>query len=252
MGGFFNFKEANMKFVELLQLIRDEAKSEEFLRNTGILKTFTNCPRCNGTDPRLARGDRWKCYKCKTEWTRRKDSLLSLVRISYSEFLLCIKFFELELTIQACSDELGLNYKTIELLYRLFRKSLSEEIANNSDSKLLKGENNFIYLSITNNKVCLSKNKGVLNPQVFIKLTRSRIPNSAASYTLKFQKDFPFKKQNTILSEFDRFWRFAKERLLRFRGVKDIYFYQYLKEIEFRYNNREKDLFSEIIKKIGA
>lgn len=252
MGGFFNFKEANMKFVELLQLIRDETKSEEYLRSNGILKTFTNCPRCNGTDPRLARGDRWKCYKCKTEWTRRKDSLLSLVRISYSEFLLCVKFFELEITNQVCSDELGLNYKTVELLYRYFRKSLTEEIVSNSDSMQLKGENNFIYLNIANNKVQLSKNKEVLAPQVFIKLTRSRIPNGAASYTLKFKKDFPVKKQNNVLSEFDRFWRFAKERLLRFRGVKDIYFYQYLKEIEFRYNNREKDLFSEIIKKIST
>ncbi len=240
-----------MKFVELLQLIRDETKSEEYLRSNGILKTFTSCPRCNGTDPRLARGDRWKCTKCKTEWTRRKDSLLSLVRISYSEFLLCVKFFELEITNQVCSDELGLNYKTVELLYRYFRKSLTEEIVSNSDSTQLKGENNFIYLNIANNKVQLSKNKEVLAPQVFIKLTRSRIPNSAASYTLKFKKDFPVKKQNNVLSEFDRFWRFAKERLLRFRGVKDIYFYQYLKEIEFRYNNREKDLFSEIIKKIG-
>lgn len=241
-----------MKFVELLQLIRDETKSEEYLRSNGILKTFTNCPRCNGTDPRLARGDRWKCYKCKTEWTRRKDSLLSLVRISYSEFLLCVKFFELEITNQVCSDELGLNYKTVELLYRYFRKSLTEEIVSNSDSMQLKGENNFIYLNIANNKVQLSKNKEVLAPQVFIKLTRSRIPNGAASYTLKFKKDFPVKKQNNVLSEFDRFWRFAKERLLRFRGVKDIYFYQYLKEIEFRYNNREKDLFSEIIKKIST
>lgn len=242
-----------MKFVELLQLIQNENKSEEYLRNNGILKTFTNCPRCNGTDPRLARGDRWKCYKCKTEWTRRKDSLLSLVRINYSEFLLCVKFFELELTNQVCSDELALNYKTVELLYRCFRKSLTGDIGSDSDSTpaQLKGGNNFVYLSIANNKVQLSKNKEVLAPQVFIKLTRSRIPNSAASYTLKFKKNFPIKNQNNVLSEFDRFWRFAKERLLRFRGVKDIYFYQYLKEIEFRYNNRDKDLFREIINEIS-
>src|ERR1035437_8479885 len=110
-----------MKLSELLPITQDEKKSEDYLRRVGILKTFSNCPRCNGTSLGMIRADRWKCYKCKTEWTRRKDSILSFVRIKYSEFLFCIKFFEMELTNQICCLELGLNYKTVEMVYRYFR-----------------------------------------------------------------------------------------------------------------------------------
>jgi transposase len=242
-----------MKLSELLLIIQDEKKSEDYLRSVGILKTFSNCPRCNGTSLGMIRGDRWKCYKCKTEWTRRKDSILSLVRIKYSEFLLCLKFFELELTNQVCCAELGLNYKTIELVYRYFRVTFTEDQGTNSvsPSEEMKGDDIIIYVNFINNKVELSKDKSILGPNVFIKIKRSRIPNSAAAYTLKFKKNFPVKKRNKVLSEFDRFWRFAKERLLRYRGVREMYFYQFLKEIEFRYNNNSKDLFQELGNKIA-
>lgn len=196
-----------MKLSELLTMIQDEKKSEDYLRNVGILKTFSNCPRCGSTSLAMIRGNRWVCNSCKSEWTRRKDSLLSLVRVKYSEFLLCLKFFEMELTNQTCSSELDLNYKTVEILYRNFRKTFIEDenIIRNSIAKELKGDNIFIYVNIKDNKVKLSKNKNILSPKVFIKIKRSRIPNSAASYSLKFQKNFPIKKQNNILSEYDRF-----------------------------------------------
>ena len=35
------------------------------------------------------------------------------------------------------------------------------------------------------------------------------------------------------------FWSYAKERLLKFHGVSRENFVYYLKELEFRYNNRE-------------
>jgi transposase len=242
-----------MKLSELLPIIQDEKKSEDYLRGVGILKTFSNCPRCNGTSLGMIRGDRWKCYKCKTEWTRRKDSILSLFRIKYSEFLLCLKFFEMELTNQICCLELGLNYKTVEMVYRYFRTTFTEDLEINSVSPTIeiKGEEILIYVNFVNNKVELSKDRNMLAPNVFIKIKRSRIPNSAAAYTLKFKKNYPVKKRNKVISEFDRFWRFAKERLLRYRGVREMYFYQFLKEIEVRYNNRGKDLFQEISDRIA-
>src|ERR1035437_6093781 len=113
-----------MKLSELLPITQDEKKSEDYLRRVGILKTFSNCPRCNGTSLGMIRADRWKCYKCKAEWTRRKDSILSLVRIKYSKFLICLKLFEVELTAEEVSSQLNINYKTVKELYRLFRTAM--------------------------------------------------------------------------------------------------------------------------------
>lgn len=45
------------------------------------------------------------------------------------------------------------------------------------------------------------------------------------------------------------FFIYAKEKLTKFYGVKEEYSYLYLKELEFRFNNRDKDL-SQIVWKI--
>jgi len=39
------------------------------------------------------------------------------------------------------------------------------------------------------------------------------------------------------------FWSFAKERLLKYHGVSKSNFLLYLKELEFRYNNRHENLY---------
>ncbi len=49
-----------------------------------------------------------------------------------------------------------------------------------------------------------------------------------------------------------RFWRFAKTRLTRYRGVAPERFPLYLKELEFRYNRRGEDIFEEIARLLCA
>jgi transposase len=39
------------------------------------------------------------------------------------------------------------------------------------------------------------------------------------------------------------FWSYAKQRLIKFHGVSKEKFPLYLKEMEFRYNNRDHDMF---------
>ncbi|HDZ62861.1 MAG TPA: DDE transposase, partial [Nitrospirae bacterium] len=40
------------------------------------------------------------------------------------------------------------------------------------------------------------------------------------------------------------FWSYAKERIMKFHGVSKEKFPLYLKEMEFRYNNRNNDIFT--------
>lgn len=46
------------------------------------------------------------------------------------------------------------------------------------------------------------------------------------------------------------FWSYAKHWLYQYRGVPKQYFHLYLKEIEFRFNNRDEDLFHLIAEAI--
>jgi transposase len=46
------------------------------------------------------------------------------------------------------------------------------------------------------------------------------------------------------------FWGYAKERIIKFHGVSKEKFPLYLKEMEFRYNNRKKDIFTLLVKNL--
>jgi transposase len=46
----------------------------------------------------------------------------------------------------------------------------------------------------------------------------------------------------------ERFWGFARQRLLKFNGVPNRTFYLHLKESEWRFNLRGTDLYSELLK----
>ena len=50
--------------------------------------------------------------------------------------------------------------------------------------------------------------------------------------------------------EIEKFWRLFKVRLNRFRGIHKHKFYYHLKECEFRYNNRNKNLYVCMLKLI--
>ncbi|MBE0539617.1 MAG: hypothetical protein IH620_07880 [Ignavibacterium sp.] len=245
-----------MKMIDLLEIIQDEKRSEDFLRGRGVLKTFTHCYKCNSTKVGMTRSDRWKCYSCEAEWTRRKDSILSLVRMKYSEFLLCMKFFELELTAEQCSGQLIINYKTANLLFTEFRKCLANIDAArlNIFAKTMKGNVGNISLKLVNNKVQIELiTLSIQEPSAKVSVTRSRTGKSASSYQFDFIKIR--KKLNQIgdknFSSLGIFWRFAKPRLINFKGTELRTLILYLKEIEFRFNNSGVDIYDRLANEIS-
>jgi len=49
----------------------------------------------------------------------------------------------------------------------------------------------------------------------------------------------------------ESFWSFAKRRLQKFNGVGREYFNLHLKESEFRFNNRDKDIYKLLLKNLN-
>ena len=244
-----------MKLSELLPIIQDEKRSEDYLRSVGILKTFSNCSRCNGTSLGMIRGDRWKCYKCKTEWTRRKNSILSLVRIKYSEFLLCLKLFELEITAEETANQLKLNYKTVLLLFRYFREIISGNniLSVSINKKILVAKSEKIGIYYEGGQFHFDFENSYSRNIASIELDRSRVTNSAAIFETSIiilstmNTKHLFKQPPT----FQTFLRFVKERLFKFRGTNQKYLFQYLKEIEFRFYNTKEDIYNLLVSLIS-
>ena len=52
------------------------------------------------------------------------------------------------------------------------------------------------------------------------------------------------------INSIEGFWSYAKERLAKFHGVSPERFYFYIKELEFRFNNRNCSIFNKIIEVI--
>lgn len=66
-------------------------------------------------------------------------------------------------------------------------------------------------------------------------------------YRLDHEKD-EFVSGKSHINGIEGFWGFAKTRLAKFRGFNKKQFYLHLKETEFRYNYRDKDIYKLLLK----
>jgi transposase len=64
------------------------------------------------------------------------------------------------------------------------------------------------------------------------------------------QIDHPkrFVQGKVYINTLEGFWAFAKERLIKFPGVSRAHFPLSLKEMEFRYDHRDKNIFEILAK----
>ena len=65
---------------------------------------------------------------------------------------------------------------------------------------------------------------------------------------LKVDHQKRFSSGKVYINGLEGFWSWAKERLIKHHGVSKAYFPLYLKELEFRYNNRNNDIFDPVAK----
>lgn len=64
---------------------------------------------------------------------------------------------------------------------------------------------------------------------------------------LNIDHRYKFKQGKVYINGIEGFWAFAKERLIKHHGISKEKFLYYIKEMEWRYNNREKDLFEVLV-----
>ncbi len=98
-----------------------------------------------------------------------------------------------------------------------------------------------------------------------IPIIKGKVPTDSVIYTDGFKTydglvNFGFKKHHRIkhgenefakghnhINGIENFWAIAKTRLSKFRGISKATFYLHLKECEFRFNNRDQDIYKLIL-----
>ncbi len=57
-----------------------------------------------------------------------------------------------------------------------------------------------------------------------------------------------FARGRSHINGIESFWSYAKRRLMKFHGIAESTFYLHLKECEFRFNNRDEDIYLLLLK----
>jgi transposase len=244
-----------MNLVELLQIASSEEKAEEFLREKGILKTFDSCPFCHAKNIGKIRRNFYKCYKCKKEWSVRKNSILEDLKIPFSKFILAVKLFILEVSAHKAHKELDLAYNTTFKIYTKLRQCIYKFVSK--DDQILSGEvemdesyfggkrkggrgrgakNKIPVFGIIerNGKVKVEIVKDV-SAETLLRETIKKVKRGSLIYTDKFKsydglvmygfkheridKSVKFANGKVYINGIEGFWSYAKERLLKFHGV---------------------------------
>jgi len=220
---------------------------------------------------RLADG-RLKCRDCGRFYSLRK----------LRRDLEVLRYFSLELSANRVAKELGLNYRTVQDRYMSFRERIARYSVENF--RKLSGEleidetyfggkrkgprgrgarNKVVVFGILerNGKVYTTTVPDVTAPTLMAEI-EAKTEKGSVYYTdcfksykslkqygkhCKINKEKAFAKGRNHVNGLEGFWSFAKERFHKYHGIKKQNYPLYLKEMEFRFNNRNTNIFNKLI-----
>jgi len=270
----------SMNLIELGQITADERKSFQYLCNKF---RDLSCPNCGQQVYYFMSRQRLRCKVCGNDFNPLKSTKFSEIKISASRWLILIKLFELSVSARKASVEMNMSYKTTLKAFDLMRKAIAEELSKCDE--ILKGEieldesyfggkrkgkrgrgaaGKAIVFGILERggKVSVKIVKNV-TAETLMKETVKKVRRGSIVYTdklkgydslmfsgykhLNIDHRYKFKEGKVFINGVEGFWSFSKERLIKYHGISRHKFILYLKEMEWRYNNRNEDLFEMLV-----
>ena len=271
------------KLLKLSKIFSDEQASFSYLLRSLRKRQYLLCPNCEHDDFYLLSRYRLKCKKCRREFRPLANTKFSLLNIKFSNWLMLIKLFELGFVARQACQEVAISYKTTLKAYRILRgviidvlschdpllKSaikMIEEDSNGVDGKKHtrnNGDSTVIYGLIEMNKNVKVDVITDIDIDMLMNDELKKVKKGSIIYTDKckgydcliccgvpceFDSHFQgFVDQKVYVDTVDGFWQYAKDRLNRHKGVTQKKFIYYLKEMEWRYNHKNQNLFDLII-----
>lgn len=246
------------------------------------------CPKCgtvNVKGPNVGNKDtRYYCNVCHNRFSIFTGTYLKNCKLKPSKLILAVKLFTMRLSARATSKELSLNYKTVLSLYDKIRKAISDH--DRSQESLFgeveldetyiggrrkgkrgrgaKGKTPVFGMLERNGKVFVEVVPDV-SSNTLRQIIKEQVDKDARVYTDKFRsyncliingydhikidKEKKFANGKSHINSIESFWAYAKERLIKYHGIAPRKLYLYMKELEFRFNNRKNDSLEETILK---
>ena len=263
-------------------LIKQENAARLYLAKSCWKNYRRFCIRCKGYKIYRIIGKRYRCKRCGYTYHDFSGRWINKLRISPKQWLWVIKLFELELSAKKISEQLSLSYPTVLKAVHMIRLAI---LANSDSDDLLKGEVELdesyfggrrkgkrgrgafnkvpVFGILERNgivKVEVVKN---VKAETLLNLTVQTVRRGSIVYTDKFKSydslmfcgyrhlkidhKKKFSSGKVYINGVEGFWSYAKERLIKHHGVSKEKFPLYLKEMEFRYNNRDNSIFDLLV-----
>jgi len=260
-------------------LVSSEAKARKYLLKKSLNFQQRICPRCGIRKLYKLRDGRRRCSRCKYTFHDFSCRWINHGNLTAVQWLGIIKLFELEVSVRKMASQMGLAYNTVYNAVKTIRLAI---ISHADDAEgLLAGEIELdesyfggrrkgnrgrgaggkvpvLGILERNGKVQVTVVPNV-TAKTLIGLTVKTVRRGSIVYTdkfgsynslmfcgyrhLKLDHNKRFSSGKVYINGLEGFWSWAKERLTKHHGISKENFPLYLKELEFRYNNRDKDIF---------
>lgn len=221
---------------------------------------------------RLADG-RVKCKSCGRYYSLQK----------LRNDLMVLYYFHLEISANKVADELEIDYETVQSRFMKFREQIAKHCEKEAKEKIngeLEIDESYFGGKRKGKRGRGSKNKaivfGILErkgkvytaivPDVSAETLMAEIEKKTIKGSVFYSDGWKsyvdlqqYGKHNVIdhdenyvegsthINGIEGFWSYAKERFRKYHGIRKDNYPLYLKEMEFRFNNRNRNLFKLLV-----
>lgn len=267
-------------------LCKTENKARLYFKKFCWKNSHVFCIACRNYKTYKIPNKRYRCKRCGYKFHDFTGRWINKVRISYKKWLWIIKLFELEVSARKIAQQVQLSYPTVLKAVTIIRIAL---VANTKDAKdLFNGEIELdesyfggrrkgkrgrgaynkvpVFGILERNGTVLVEVVKDVTAESLLSLTIKTVRRGSIVYTDKFRSynalmfcgyrhlkvnhKKRFASGKVYINGLEGFWSYAKERIMKFHGVSKEKFPLYLKEMEFRYNNRNNDIFTLLVENL--
>ena len=265
------------------QLVKSESTAKKYVLGFCWKNHQRFCPRCTSRRLYSLLDARRRCARCGYTFHDRTGRWINMGSLTHGQWLRLVKLFELEVSTRKAATQLGLTYKTVYKAIATLRLAilshapdggqfLSGEIEldeayfggrrKGKRGRGAAGKVPVFGILERDGQVSVSVVSNV-RAETLLDLTVKKVRRGSIVYTDKYQvydalmfcgyrhlkidHSTHFAQGRVSINGLEGFWSYAKERLAKHHGVSPQRFPLYLKELEFRYNHRQEDIFPRLV-----
>jgi transposase len=267
-------------------IVKTENTARRFLAKSCWKNYRHFCSKCHSYEIYHLAHKSFRCKRCGYTFHDFSGRWINRVQINIKDWLWIIKLFELELSARRIAEQVRLSYPTVLKAVTIIRMAIISHPRNADallDGEVEMDESYFggrrkgkrgrgaankvpVFGILERNGVVKVEVIKDVTAETLLNMTVKTVRRGSIVYTDKFrgydslmfcgyrhikinhQKVFASGK--VYINGVEGFWSYAKERLIKFHGISKEKFPLYIKEMEFRYNNRDKNIFNLIAKNL--